>query len=274
MKMNDTENALFDFSDAIMLDPTFADAYLKRGMANVSAKRTEEAIQDFDSCLALDPTRAEAYFLRGSVRIDQGKKQDAAKDLIKAGQLGYRTSTDLLRGYLADVVPKSTIDSLQTYTMKEVAIVADREPINAAKEDIRAFTKRVPSIIRAMIGRSSTRAFVRPQATFGGGSGIVVRATDMVAPPTAAMLENKTTSQITLNELVTFYRNRVALLDNQAANKLVREIMNLQQSVALSSNTNERDNAIFIRENLMLINARIQELSTLLDKEEKEAKAK
>lgn len=272
LRMNDTENAIYDFSDALTMLPEFPEAYLKRGMAQVKANNPTAALRDFDSCVALDPSRAEAYFLRGSVKIDQGKKQEAAKDLIKAAELGYRMSTDLLRGYLADVVPKSRIDSLQVYTMKEVSVTADRENVVAAKEDIRTFSKRVPSIIRAMIGRSSTQAFTRQRATFGGGSGIIVSATDLTAPPTVAGLENKPTSQITLTELIAFYRNRVALLGNEKANKLMREITSLQQSLEMATTNSQRENAVFIRDQLNLVNARIQELAAILAAEEAKEK--
>jgi tetratricopeptide (TPR) repeat protein len=67
-RLHDVDNAILDFSDAIMIEAHFPEAYLKRSMAHITAKHTTEAAKDLDSCIALDPSRAEAYFLRGSVR--------------------------------------------------------------------------------------------------------------------------------------------------------------------------------------------------------------
>ncbi len=154
--------------------------------------------------------------------------------------------------------------------MQEVSVEANRDVVVAAKQDIKSLAKRAPSIIRGMIGRLNTGGLQRGRATFGGGSGTIITARDGNLPVTAAGLENKVTSQITLEEIIVYLQNRVTVLGNAKAQKILNEIRNLQQNVTLGTQANNRDNAVFVRESLQLIDARIQELQKVIEQAENE----
>ena len=67
----DLDGAIADYTEAIRLDPKFADAYDGRGRIFLAKQDPNPAIADFDRALRLDPNRAEDYFLRGVVRYDR-----------------------------------------------------------------------------------------------------------------------------------------------------------------------------------------------------------
>jgi hypothetical protein len=69
--------------------------------------------------------------------------------------------------------------------------------------------------------------------------------------------------------IVSFLRDRVAILGNEKARKILNEIMNLQQSMAMSSHTNTSDNTTFIREQLNTISGAFQELEKVPDERAK-----
>jgi|LSQX01.1.fsa_nt_gb outer membrane protein OmpA-like peptidoglycan-associated protein len=86
------------FTEAIRLDPTYADAYLHRGKAyriyEISA--TREAIDDFSSAIALLPKNAEAYYERGLVNAFVINNEAAKSDMITAAGLGHEDARQWL----------------------------------------------------------------------------------------------------------------------------------------------------------------------------------
>jgi tetratricopeptide (TPR) repeat protein len=65
----DYPGALADYSRAIALEPTNADAYHRRGNTHVAAKDLPQAIADFTKAIELDPAFVPAYRSRASARM-------------------------------------------------------------------------------------------------------------------------------------------------------------------------------------------------------------
>jgi len=80
--------AIKDFNKAIELSPNNSEAYLKRGIYFMNKQKYTEAMEDLNKSIKLNPG-AEAYFYRGSVLYEQKKYTEACLDLKKAAQMGY-----------------------------------------------------------------------------------------------------------------------------------------------------------------------------------------
>jgi serine/threonine protein kinase len=76
--------ALTDFTQAIQLHPTDAEAYLSRGAIYTKLDRQEEAIADYTQAIQLDPTQVKAYVNRGSAYASLGQIESGLADLTQA----------------------------------------------------------------------------------------------------------------------------------------------------------------------------------------------
>jgi tetratricopeptide (TPR) repeat protein len=52
---NELEQAIADFDQAIALDPGFAIAYMKRGLALLNQGKATEALRDFEKAQTINP---------------------------------------------------------------------------------------------------------------------------------------------------------------------------------------------------------------------------
>jgi tetratricopeptide (TPR) repeat protein len=85
------EARLADFTEAIRLDPNFAEAYTRRG--NLFANRgsnDERAIADYTDAIRLDPHLALAYYGRGTMYIKTKVFDHGIADLTEAMRLNPR----------------------------------------------------------------------------------------------------------------------------------------------------------------------------------------
>jgi len=78
------EEAINSLNVAIRLDPTFASAYLLRGVLNQVLKEAEAALDDFNEAVRLDPKNAEALNQRGIALIRLDRAGEAIPDFTKA----------------------------------------------------------------------------------------------------------------------------------------------------------------------------------------------
>ena len=81
------DEAVKQFTEAILLTPTFALAFNARAYANIRLKRFGEALADLDQALNLNPSYANAYQNRSVARRHLGNRSGADADLVKAKEL-------------------------------------------------------------------------------------------------------------------------------------------------------------------------------------------
>src|SRR6516165_3123530 len=79
--------AISDFSLAISLDPNYAPAYNKRGIAYEKQRNFDKAISDYDEAIRLDPNYALAYNNRGIADKKQRNFDKAISDYNEAIRL-------------------------------------------------------------------------------------------------------------------------------------------------------------------------------------------
>ena len=74
---NDNDRAIADYSDAIKLNPKYANAYVGRGSAWYAKKDYDRAIADYDDAIRIDPNNGLSY-------LDRGFVWSAKKDIDRA----------------------------------------------------------------------------------------------------------------------------------------------------------------------------------------------
>ena len=78
-----TDSALADYTEAIRLDPDFAQAYYERGIVHFERGNTDEALADYTEAIRLNPGFANAYFNRTYVRAARHDFRGAVLDALK-----------------------------------------------------------------------------------------------------------------------------------------------------------------------------------------------
>lgn len=76
----DLDGAITDLTEAIRLDPDFADAYFQRGLLYVEMLDHDGVIADFSEVIHRDPQNALAYFYRGNAYNELDNYDDAIDD--------------------------------------------------------------------------------------------------------------------------------------------------------------------------------------------------
>lgn len=91
--------------EAVRLDPGYAEAYLRRGLARGELKDWDGGFDDLSKAIRLAPT-AEAYAYRGLISMRSGNRMGARKDFDKSIAIAkrqhrawnYRGALNLLEG--------------------------------------------------------------------------------------------------------------------------------------------------------------------------------
>ena len=86
----DLDKALVAFSEAVRLDPEFAQAYNGRGVTFALKEETEKALADFSKAILLDPQDPEFYRSRAYLYEELDEESKAKADLAKAEELEGR----------------------------------------------------------------------------------------------------------------------------------------------------------------------------------------
>ena len=82
------DKAIASFTEAIRLDPKFADAYAGRGVVYGREQgEPDKAIADFNEAIRLDPNCVHTYIKRGSTFIAKGEFDKAEADFTEAIRL-------------------------------------------------------------------------------------------------------------------------------------------------------------------------------------------
>ncbi|MEE2884267.1 MAG: tetratricopeptide repeat protein [Chloroflexota bacterium] len=84
MRHGDFQSAIKDYTNAIVINPTFAGAYNARGMANRKMKDFHAALQDYNTALTLHNNLAATYNNRGVIYMEIRQIEAALTDFDKA----------------------------------------------------------------------------------------------------------------------------------------------------------------------------------------------
>jgi tetratricopeptide (TPR) repeat protein/S1-C subfamily serine protease len=83
-ELGDKQGAIDDYTQAIKINPNYAQAYNNRGVARNELGDKQGAIDDYTQAIKINPNLALAYYNRGNVRDDLGDKQGAIDDFNQA----------------------------------------------------------------------------------------------------------------------------------------------------------------------------------------------
>ena len=87
----DDAKAMADYTEAIRIDPNYAEAYHARGWAYCVHGNHVNAIADFTEAIRIDPHYAFAYYDRGMTYQEQNDTAKADADFAKAKELGFNS---------------------------------------------------------------------------------------------------------------------------------------------------------------------------------------
>ena len=88
LRKGDKDRALVDFSNAIQLNPNYAEAYYTRGIVYSHMGIYQKAIEDLNKAIALKQEYADAYNNRGAAYLLQGNTEIGCPNVQKACELG------------------------------------------------------------------------------------------------------------------------------------------------------------------------------------------
>lgn len=113
---NDLDGAIADFTEAVRLDPKYADAWVERGQAFFKSGNADRAVADFNQALQADPRNVGAYKSRGMAMLYKNDSDSALIDLTRAIQF-------------ADMAP-GTVPAIEMfYARRSRAALYDRKQL-------------------------------------------------------------------------------------------------------------------------------------------------
>ncbi len=94
--VNNSDHAIYNYSQAIKLNPNMAKAYNNRGVAYMGRQQYDLAIADFTKAIKLNPKNGKAYNNRAIAYWYKGDTKKAREDVTKAQSLGISVNKEFL----------------------------------------------------------------------------------------------------------------------------------------------------------------------------------
>lgn len=116
------DQAISLYSDAILLNPTNALFYAKRGQAYLKLNKPNACIRDCDRALELNCDSAAAYKFRGRAHRLLGNWESSAKDLRQACKIDFDEEAD---EWLREVTPNAK--KIEVHRVKQERKKAEKE---------------------------------------------------------------------------------------------------------------------------------------------------
>ena len=130
--LGDYKGAITDYTQAIRLNPDYADAYYNRGVAKSDLGQHFAAIADYDIAIRLNPDDADTYYNRGIAKSNLGQHFAAIADY----DIAIRLNPDDARAYNNRGVAKGKLG-------QHFAAIADYDiAIRLNPDDARAYYNR------------------------------------------------------------------------------------------------------------------------------------
>jgi tetratricopeptide (TPR) repeat protein len=92
------DQAMRHFDRAIQIWPSYADAYLNRGLAEHGAGHSPAALADLDRALNFDHSLTQAYNARGQIYLENGDVQQTIRECSKSIQVNPSVDAYYQRG--------------------------------------------------------------------------------------------------------------------------------------------------------------------------------
>jgi len=86
-KLGNRERAIEDYSEAIRLQPDYAEAYYNRGTVYIESGQYQKAVRDYTEAIRIKPDYTQAYFNRGMAYSRIGRYQAAIGNYTEAIRL-------------------------------------------------------------------------------------------------------------------------------------------------------------------------------------------
>jgi len=94
--LENSDQAILNYTEAIKRNPKFAKAYNNRGIAYVGRQQYHLAIADFNKAIEFDPKNGKVYNNRAIAYWYKGEVARARQDLQQAQSLGISINPDMV----------------------------------------------------------------------------------------------------------------------------------------------------------------------------------
>ena len=125
----DYYGAISDYTKAIEINPTYADAYYNRGnIKGRELKDNQSALLDFNKSLEIDPSNDQAYISRGVIKRRLGNIYGALSDYYKAIEIMQQNP----QAFINISVVKEELGDIQgaCFDAKKAVSLGNKDSIN------------------------------------------------------------------------------------------------------------------------------------------------
>lgn len=97
--LEDFRGAILDFDSYLVYEQEDYRPHYFKGMANYNLYNFEKAIDAFTKCIELEPNDMEFFYLRGISYLNNNMINEGCLDLSRAGELGHSDAYNIIKDY-------------------------------------------------------------------------------------------------------------------------------------------------------------------------------